>query len=303
MKKKGGHIMAIKDMDVGTSFKGKALCTKAEIIACSNGKNALFMEMQTRDDSFTAKQWDVGSGTTADTFSGKVVSIDGIVNVYKGVNEIKAYTVTATSDDAALYVRTLDLDSLARDFMGFLKTHISNEYYEALKIIFGSIDFEKFVRGYAATSHHDNVSGGLINHTLKMLNIAETVLKNLPELEFMKDNIYMGIVVHDIGKIDCYTSTGSVDTLNYVDHKALGIEKMAQLKLQLLKHISEDDYYQLLAIILGHHGEFGESCHTVATQIIHYIDMLDSQTTGLVQLMKQVNYSGDIKFDGRYLHI
>ena len=282
MKKKGGHIMAIKDMDVGTSFKGKALCTKAEIIACSNGKNALFMEMQTRDDSFTAKQWDVGSGTTADTFSGKVVSIDGIVNVYKGVNEIKAYTVTATSDDAALYVRTLDLDSLARDFMGFLKTHIS---------------------GYAATSHHDNVSGGLINHTLKMLNIAETVLKNLPELEFMKDNIYMGIVVHDIGKIDCYTSTGSVDTLNYVDHKALGIEKMAQLKLQLLKHISEDDYYQLLAIILGHHGEFGEPCHTVATQIIHYIDMLDSQTTGLVQLMKQVNYSGDIKFDGRYLHI
>lgn len=295
--------MAVKNMVSGAQYKGKGLCNKAEIISCSNGKNALFLTISTSDDSFVAKQWDISNGVSVDMYTNKVIDIDGVINTYKGINEVKVYSAVPTDDDVSPYIRSLDLDSLASTFMNFLKTHIDDNYFEVLKVVFSSVSFEKFVRGYAATSHHDNISGGLINHTLKMLRIAEVVLTNLPELNFMKNRIYTGIVLHDIGKIDCYTSTGGVDTLNYVDHKALGIEKLAQLKLQIISHISEEEYYQLIAIILGHHGEFGEPCHSVATQIINMIDILESQTTNIVQLMSQINFTGEIKFDNRYLHI
>lgn len=296
--------MLIKDMSAGSAIKMKGLCTKAEIIACSNGKNALFTTITTRDDSFTVKQWDVGNNVQPDKYINKVVEIDGTVTSYKGVNEVKAFALTPTEDDVAPYVKSLDYDALCKEFIDFLKGHLSENYYSALKVVFNAINFEKFVTGYAATSHHDNVSGGLINHTLKMLKIAEVVINNIaPKLDFMKDRIYTGIVVHDIGKTLCYTSVGGVDTLNYVSHNALGVAMLGGVKEEITQHITEDEYYQLLAIIIGHHDEFGEPCHSVATQIIYYIDMLESQSTGLVQLMEQVNFEGEIKFNGKYLHI
>lgn len=281
----------------------KALCVKAECINCSNGSLAIFMTIRNKDGECTAKLWSAPSSDVSQ-YIDKAVHIAGTVKEYKGVKEISIGQVEVLPDSEILKLMPrLDIDNLCKSFMGFLKSHIDSKYFNALKIIFEAVDFNNFVTAYAANSHHDNICGGLINHTLKMLQIAEVIMSQHPELDFMKNNIYTGIVLHDIGKIYCYTKTGAVAELNYVDHKALGIEILAENKKAVIEQIGDEAYHQIMAIILGHHGEFGEPCHTVATQIVSYIDVLESQVTGLSQLMKQQDFKGDIKFDNRYLHI
>ena len=279
------------------------ICTNGECINCSNGTIALFFTIRNKDGDGTAKLWSAQSSDMR-PYLNKALKIEGTIKEYKGVKELSIASITVLPDtEIRKYVPCLELDVLCKNFMVFLKSHLAQQYYESLKVIFDAVGFEKYVLGYAATTHHDNISGGLINHTLKMLQIAEVVMTQHPELDFLKNLVYTGIVLHDIGKIYCYNELGGVAELNYVDHKALGIEILALNKQAIVDKIGEDDYHQLMAIILGHHGEFGEPCHSVATQIINYIDLLESQVTGLSQAMKQVEFKGDIKFDGRYLHI
>ena len=42
------------------------------------------------------------------------------------------------------------------------------------------------------------------------------------------------------------------------------------------------------ASIIGHNGEFGEHCRAVATQIVNYIDIFDSNVTGIEQSMAEL---------------
>lgn len=297
--------MLIKEMTAGRTVNMKCLCSKAEVINCANGTTALFLSLKTKDDTFVGKLWDVPSaGTLATEYSDKVLNIVGVINTYRGANEVKISRIGVVDEPISNYIPTLDIDALLNDFSKFLKEHLSENYFTMIKLIFNSIDFDKFAMGYAATSHHDNISGGLINHTLKMLRIAEVVLDNLPDLKTMSDRIYSGIVLHDIGKIWCYSSTGSTTDLIYVDHKAFGVELLGQHKDEIINLISEDEYYQLVAIILGHHGEYGEPCHSVATLIVHKIDALDAKMTEVVQKLKEVtDPKGSIQIDGMWLHI
>ena len=51
---------------------------------------------------------------------------------------------------------------------------------------------------------HDAQIGGLLNHTMKMMRIAKVVYQNEPrmeQLENYKDMLYLGVILHDIGKI------------------------------------------------------------------------------------------------------
>lgn len=279
------------------------ICSRAECVNCSNGTIAIFMDIRNKDGSCTAKLWSAPSNDVT-PYKEKAVKINGTVKEYKGVKELSVNKIEVLPDSEIIrFIPRLNYDELCKNFMGFLKSHIDQNYYEALKIVFEHINFDKFVTGYAATSHHDNISGGLINHTLKMLQIAEVLFNQHSELEFMKNRIYTGIVLHDIGKINCYNAVGGVAEDNYVDHKAIGIMILAEVKDKIIEKIGEAEYKQIIAIILGHHDEYGEPAHSVATKIINFIDILDAQVTYLIQLMTQVEFKGDIKFDNKYLHI
>lgn len=293
--------MLIKEMTVGSAVNVKCLCSEVELITCSNWSKALFLHLKTKDDSFIGKIWNVNTSdvdSTASTYTDKVLDITGKVIQYKGVNEVKITSVKVTDEPASDYISDLDV------FSKFLKEHLSENYLSMIKLVFDSIDSDKFAASYADEAHHDNMSGGLVRHTLKMLKIAETVIDNLPDLKSMSDRIYSGIVFHDIGKIWCYSSTGRTTDMAYVDHKAFGIELLSQHKQEIIGLISEDEYYQLLAIILGHHGGYGEPCRSVAALIVHKIDALDAVLTEAVQKLRTVtDANNSIQVNGMRLHI
>ncbi len=55
-----------------------------------------------------------------------------------------------------------------------------------------------FRRAPAATSLHHAYIGGLLEHTLQLLNVAEKTLPLYPSLN--RDLVLMGLFLHDLGK-------------------------------------------------------------------------------------------------------
>jgi 3'-5' exoribonuclease len=145
-----------------------------------------------------------------------------------------------------------------------------------------------FCRAPAAMSFHHAFLGGLLEHTLNAIEVADAVCRFYPGLN--RDLVIAGIFLHDIAKTwelcyDCsfgYTDGGQlvghiVKSAIWVEHKARGAEailgeKIPQALVDALQHI-----------ILSHHGSmdlaFGSARNPLTPEAIavHYIEDLDAK--------------------------
>ncbi len=145
---------------------------------------------------------------------------------------------------------------------------------------------ERFCRAPAAMSFHHAFIGGLLEHTLNSMEVANAVCGFYPGLN--RDMVIAGIFLHDIAKTwelsyDCsfgYTDGGQlvghiVKSAIWVEHKrrtaeqALG-EPVPQAIIDVLQHI-----------IISHHGipEFGaiKPPSTPEAIAVHFIENLDAK--------------------------
>ena len=145
----------------------------------------------------------------------------------------------------------------------------------------------------AAIRHHDNKVGGLVWHTTKMLRILAAVLRNNPELVASADLLALSVFVHDIGKVFEYDQLEMGEHW-YAGHRIRGIEFLTKYSDLIIETYDESFYRQVQSAIAGHHGDYGDRPTTVNAAIVHYIDTLESQVTGLIQEMQR-------SLDGRVL--
>lgn len=158
----------------------------------------------------------------------------------------------------------------------------------------------RFMSEGAAISHHDSLIGGLAHHTLKMLRILAVMIEDNEFLQDHVDLLVMGVFLHDIGKVFEYREL-EMGPYWYANHRVQGIEYLAKFKTDIVAAYNESFYRQLQAIIVGHHGEYGDRPTTVAAGIVHYIDTAESQVTELTDLEKKSSDSRIFVRDWGYL--
>jgi 3'-5' exoribonuclease len=145
---------------------------------------------------------------------------------------------------------------------------------------------DNFCKAPAAMSFHHAYLGGLLEHTVNAMQVADAIMPFYPGLN--RDLVIAGIFLHDIAKTwelsyNCsfgYTDSGQlvghiVKSAIWVEHKA----KEAQAKLG--EPIPQELVDVLQHIILAHHGtyEFG-SPRTPATPealAVHSIENMDAK--------------------------
>lgn len=226
-------------------------------------------------------------------FSESPLFIDGTVSKqYNNINITNiahADTLVFTKDKFKKQ-SPYDLALLERDFLELLKKNLTDKGYALIDTLMeisskGEV-YEKFVSNYAASSHHDNCPGGLLAHTFKCLSILETFAKlygwmgedvNMSNDDF-KDLMYIGIAIHDIGKIyeineDVYYE----DSFN--SHRIIGLEILFANKDRIVSDYSEHFYNLLVSILVGHHGEWGDKPKTFEAILVHHIDYIESVFT------------------------
>lgn len=196
-------------------------------------------------------------------------------------DDVKTSDFLPVIDPAYINKLKIDCYELAR------RLGVNDTTIRVTEMILNAPELEgRFWQEGAAVRHHDNICGGLAHHTLKMLKIALVLAEIYPEITKHLDLFFMGIMFHDIGKVFEYRDL-SVAKYWYANHRVRGIEILTNYRDILIKTYGEAFYRQLQAIIQGHHGEFQDRPTTVATMIVHYIDTIESQITGMLKRLEE----------------
>ncbi len=188
------------------------------------------------------------------------------------------------------------------DFLPVTKNDINKMWMRLLQIVRGIkhpdlaalihefvIDEELMTRfrkaPAAATLHHAYI-GGLLEHTLSLLEIALVVIPNYPKLSL--DLVLTGLFLHDIGKsteLSYETAIGYTDDgqlLGHIVQAVIWLEKKIDAAAKRTgRPFPERLRWVLEHIILSHHGkyEFGSPKLPAVPEAvaIHHLDNLDAK--------------------------
>jgi len=138
-----------------------------------------------------------------------------------------------------------------------------------------------FALAPAAKSMHHAFLGGLLEHTLSILGMAERACAHYRALN--RDLVVAGVFLHDVGKtaeLSYQRSFGYTDAGNLLGHIALEADWISRA-VGKIPGFPEELRMQILHIVLSHHGrlEFGSPVlpKTPEALLVHYLDDLDGK--------------------------
>lgn len=138
--------------------------------------------------------------------------------------------------------------------------------------------------------HHAHASG-LLEHTWEVLNYCEKIIEIHPNLD--KDLLYAGAILHDIGKVNTYVASITIDNSRegmLLEHLYLGCDLVSKYVSEITG-FPDDLHNKLRHIILSHHGQPGmgavvrpaipeaaaiHSADMMGSQIVQYINAIES---------------------------
>lgn len=169
---------------------------------------------------------------------------------------------------------------------------------------------DKLLYWSAAKSIHHNISGGLLYHVYRMLQIGDKIVSIYKELD--SELLFAGIILHDIGKLyelDC-NEAGITDYSidgNLLGHLYIGAELISKYHEEAA--LSEKDIRLLKHMIVSHHGtrEFGAIALPAIPEasILNYIDCMDAEVYQYEEIRKnrKENSLSERVFGLRNVHV
>jgi 3'-5' exoribonuclease len=150
-------------------------------------------------------------------------------------------------------------------------------------------DFRRvFSRAPAAKTIHHAFLGGLLEHSLSVMELASRVADQYSDLD--RDLLLAGAFLHDVGKVrelGCDAAFEYTDEGRLLGHIVMGAMMIGQWA-KGYPELSEETLLKLTHMILSHHGsyEFGSPKRPkfIEALILHYLDELDSK----VQTFKEI---------------
>jgi 3'-5' exoribonuclease len=138
---------------------------------------------------------------------------------------------------------------------------------------------------------HHNYLGGLLEHTLSMVQL---VLKNAGHYNGLNlDLLLTASILHDVGKVDELSYRRSFDYSDegrLLGHITLGIERVED-KIRQLPDFPKDLSTLLKHLLLSHHGQYNwgspKRPMTLEAVMLHYLDDMDAKMNGIQQFIKK----------------
>ena len=274
----------VKDFTDGDRIIGELLISSVVKGVTDKGMTYLNITLQDKTGSIEAKKWDASEDDVAFYNVGKIINVDGSVNLYKNALQLKINSASEISpSDADLSnfqkVSPIPLDELKAKLDYFLNS-FTNEDVKLITQKVVAHFYDKYTTYPAAVKVHHEFGSGILHHSLAMASLADAVAKLYPEVD--RDLLVAGCLLHDIGKTVEYehplTPSITVEgrlaghiSIMYAEFKKivdpLNIKSEVPL---LLEHM-----------ILSHHGthEFGSPVlpSTREAMLLSMIDLLDSR--------------------------
>ncbi len=270
------------------------LCTEKEL---RDGQASQFLRLSLADKTgkIVGYVWGNAKTVSQEFSEGDVIKVQGKVHRYKNQLQIKIEKLRLADETEVNLADMLpttkkDLRLLAEKFFRYVDS-IENEYYsQLLSIIFDDKDtFTKFSRCPAAKTWHHNYIGGLLEHTVSVVELCSHASEMYP---VDRDLLLTGAILHDLGKIYEYEQLPKVeftDIGRLIGHLALGDEIVYKTAAKI-NNFPEKQLLKLRHLILAHHGSYENASvrlpQTLEAVLLHQCDNLDAQTIGVKQTIE-----------------
>ena len=277
----------IKDFKEEDKIIDYYFCKEKQTNKSKNEKKYLSLKLQDKTGIIDAKIWDINKDIQ-NFDQGDYIKIEGTVVLYQDnlqlrVNRIrKGFQGEYNLDD---YIRKTEknISSLimeVQDYINsmdniFIKTLMNNIFIENEEIN------TKFKVHSAAKTMHHAYMGGLIEHTLSVMQVCDLLSKHYDNVN--RDLLLAIAMLHDLGKVyelsefptNDYTEDGQLlghilICTEIINAEADKIENFPHQLKTLLKHG-----------VISHHGEYEygspKKPKIVEAYIVHMVDTMDSK--------------------------
>lgn len=197
-----------------------------------------------------------------------------------------------------------NIQEMYDELLDILKT-IKDPYLKLVVEAFTSdTEFvEGFKHGAGSLYRHHAWIGGLLEHTLSVMRIADKIAQAQPTLG--RDLLMVGAFLHDIGKIHEVTITTNIHMSRrglLFGHIYMGAE-MVSRKIKNLD-IPNDYYEKIIHMILSHHGkqEWGAIKEPAFPEALalHQADNADGQVDGMIRVKSTANTEDEFMYSKDY---
>ncbi|WP_348264461.1 OB-fold nucleic acid binding domain-containing protein [Telmatobacter sp. DSM 110680] len=232
--------------------------------------------------------WDPGDSRITKEFErGDIVKVRGCVSRFDDRLQMKVeYLRKALAGEVEktdmLPCTTCDVDELWQKLLGFVESFTDSHLKQLLNTLLADSGLAQAYReAPAAKQLHHAWLGGLLEHVVSLLTLADRVAPHYPIL--YRDLLLTGVVLHDIGKVrelawDIgfeYTVEGTL-----LGHIEMGLELVSKT-IDGLPDFPPRLRTLVLHMILSHHGklEFGSPKLPMIPEalVLNFIDDLDAK--------------------------
>ncbi len=296
--------MKVSEIKASRPVNGTFLASQVEKREARSGKDYLWAVLKDRSgDSIVGLLFDAPASTFDAVESGRTVEVKGEADEFRGSTNVKIRSIQPAReqwDASDLLPRSKQSEAdMLKSLNQFLE-RIENAQVRAVteRVLSDPAVEERLGNWPAAMRRHHAQIGGLLEHILEVLTIAETVGNLYPEIDM--DLVYAGCILHDIGKV---LELGVAAAIDYtpagvmVGHITLGDELVSRACAET--GCPAETALKLRNIVLSHHGalEWGSPVlpKTAEAVAVHHVDQVSSQLRQAVDTVARSNAraSGD----------
>ena len=263
------------------------LLKSCEARTARNGSLYLQIKLSDRTGTVDCRVWDASEAMAQALSSARFVQVKGRAENYQNRLQVVASAIRPVPPDKVdpddfLPHTAEDIDALWDRLSAGAKS-ITDPHLSALVAAF--LDDPDVARDFkrcpAAVSYHQPYLGGLLEHTVKIMDLGVFTCTLYPALN--RDLLVAAIILHDVGKIRELSYDGPFDYTDpgkLLGHLVIGI-MMIHDRAKTLPDFPDDLCDVLCHLVLSHHGEYEWGSPklpmTPEALALHHLDNLDAK--------------------------
>lgn len=280
------------DAVIGETFNGHLLVSDVTKGTTRNGKTYLKVSLSDASLTISTMVWNVDDYAEKAYQTGNVLYINGTVykfNEQLQIDLIHPGTIAEPNDyDRSDLVRTAPISG-AMAYISIWDTVSHFEDHDLRSIVRSILTElkEQLETAPAATYVHHQYEGGLLYHTISMLDMAEGLTNGIHKDVINAELLKAGIIMHDIGKIFEYeqTNDGSAAKQSTYGRLKGHISIISELIYRTASRYNLEESQSIILLqhmVLSHHGRVQNgwgstvSPQIIEAEILHTLDNLDA---------------------------
>ena len=200
------YVSDLMGFDEGKLFDGYFLVLAKQPRTTKQNKAYLNLTLGDKTGQIEARVWELGDPRIAKEFDrGDIVKVRGCVSRYEERTQLKVDQLRKAQAGEAdkldmLPATTRDVGELWRQLEATVESLANPDLKRLLLALLADAGLAKAYReAPAARQLHHAWLGGLLEHVVSLLGLADRVAAHYPLLD--RDLLVTGVILHDIGKI------------------------------------------------------------------------------------------------------